>query len=156
MTNSRPKLAATLAVCLTLTACAGRMAPTVAIMPAPSKPFEVFQQDQALCQTYANNLLAPLVQQANAQAVGVALISTALGAALGAAVGGGQGAGIGAASGAIFGTSSGVLSSQFAGMTLQQQFDIAFAQCMYSKGDQVPGFQPNVYVLPPPPPPPPS
>lgn len=130
-----------------LSACAGRMAPTVAIMPAPNKPFDVFQHDQTVCQEYANTLLAPLVQQADGQAIWSALIGTALGAA----VGGGRGAGIGAASGAIVGTSTGALSSQFAGMTLQQ-FEIAFSHCMYAKGNQVPGFQPNVYVLPPPPP----
>ncbi len=29
------------------------LGPTVAAMPAPGKPFEVFQEDQTLCQQYA-------------------------------------------------------------------------------------------------------
>jgi hypothetical protein len=47
-------------------------------------------------------------------------------------------------------------------LPIQQQYDNAYSQCMYSKGNQVPGFQPaNVYPPPappsaaaPPPPPP--
>lgn len=152
MKHVNTKVLGLLIVSVSMAGCvAPIMGPTVAVMPAPTKPFVVFQQDTTECQQYANAVLAPVVQQANNQAVGQAIITTALGAALGAAIGGGNGAGIGAAAGAITGTSTAALSAQFAGMTIQQQFDIAYSQCMYSKGNQVPGFQPNVYVLPPPP-----
>src|SRR5260221_199424 len=52
--------------------------------------------------------------------------------------------------GAGAGTSSGTQ------LTIQQQYDNAYSQCMYSKGNQVPGFQPAVVYAPPPPPPPPA
>ena len=74
---------------------------------------------------------------ANNQAVGTALLTTALGAGLGAAVGGGgwhgnagRGAGIGAAGGAVAGTALGAGQAGFAQMSLQQQFDVMYGQCM--------------------------
>ena len=48
--------AAVLAPVLLLSACASEpMGPTVAVMPAPGKPFDVFQGDQALCKHFATN-----------------------------------------------------------------------------------------------------
>jgi peptidoglycan hydrolase-like protein with peptidoglycan-binding domain len=60
------------------------------------------------------------------------------------------GAALGAASGAArrAGTSGG------AQLTIQQQYDNAYSQCMYSKGNQVPGFKPAVVYAPPAAPPP--
>ena len=107
--------------------------------------------DSADCQQYADGLITPIRTAANNQAVASAVIGAALGAALGASVGGGRGAGIGAAAGAVSGTNVGVINASFAGMTIQQQFDIAYSQCMYTRGNQIPGFQANTYVLPPPP-----
>src|SRR5579883_2713326 len=137
-----------------LSACAQPpMGPSVAVMPGPNKPFEVFQQDQAVCKDYASSQVAGQAQAANNQAVG---------AGLGAAIGGGRGAAIGAAGGAGIGTAYGASSSNYANMSIQQRYDIAFQQCMYSHGDQVPGYQPAPgygYGPPPgssyPPPPPP-
>jgi hypothetical protein len=42
--------------------------------------------------------------------------------------------------------------------TIQQRYDIAYSQCMYSKGNQVPGYEPApvAAVAPPPPPPKPK
>jgi hypothetical protein len=34
-------------------------------------------------------------------------------------------------------------------MGIQQQYDIFYAQCMYARGNQVPGFAPGQYALPP-------
>ena len=70
--------------------------PTVAVMPAPNKPFAVFQNDNAACRQYADQQIA----------------------------GGGH--------------------------RLQLRYDIAYSQCMYAHGNQVPGdYRPNA-------PPPPS
>ena len=129
---------------IALTACAPTvMAPTVPVMPGANKPFDQFAADQQTCQGYANAQTAPLSQQANNQALGSALLTTALGAGLGAAIGGGRGAAIGAASGAVVGGAVGAQGSSIAGMSVQQQFDMYYAQCMASHGDQVPGFSPN-------------
>lgn len=146
---------------MALSACAPTViSPRVPVMPGPNKPFDQFSADQQACQGYANSQTAPLAAQANNQALGGALLTTALGAGLGAAIGGGRGAAIGAASGAVVGTSMAAQGSSIAGMSIQQQYDIYYSQCMSARGNQVPGFSPNQYAIPPypgaggPPPPP--
>jgi len=125
--------------------------PTVRVFPAPYKPFEVFQQDQYECGQYASGQVAGLADRANNRALGSAAIGTALGLALGAATGDGHAATFGAVSGAAIGGTIGADQSERAGFSLQRRYDIAFAQCMYSRGNQVPGFQRS--AAPPPPPP---
>jgi len=144
------RLGAALAAVMALNACAPTvMVPTVAVMPGTNKPFDQFTADQQACQAYANAQTAPLSAQANTQAVGGALLTTVLGAGLGAAIGGGRGAAIGAASGAVVGGSMAAQSSALAGMSIQQQYDVLYSQCMYARGNQVPGFTPGQYALPP-------
>src|SRR5581483_1275466 len=122
--------AAGFAALLALSGCAPPvLAPTVPVMPGPNKPFDQFAADQAMCQQYANSQTAPLAAQANNQAFGSAILGTALGAA----------------SGAVLGTGVGANQSAMAGMSLQQQYDVYYAQCMYARGNQVPGFSPPPY-----------
>jgi uncharacterized protein YcfJ len=90
-----------------------------------------YYDDQA-CRQYADAQIAPLREQASAQAIGGTLLGAGLGAALGAAVGGGRGAGIGAASGAFVGTGVGAANAQNAAGYLQQQYNAHYAQCMAS------------------------
>ncbi|WP_241911816.1 YMGG-like glycine zipper-containing protein [Telmatospirillum siberiense] len=123
--------------------------PTIQVMPAPNKPFPVFQEDVAICKDYASQQIAGQSDSVNERALGGALLGTALGAGLGAAVDGGRGAGVGAAAGALLGTGIGASSSDHSQGGIQRQYDTAFAQCMYSKGNQVPGFRP---ISAPPPP----
>ena len=137
------------AAALMLSACVGQMAPTVPVMPGPNKPFDAFSGDQAVCRQYADSQIAPLRDQANASTVGSTLVGAALGAGIGAAVGGGRGAAIGAASGAAVGAGAGAANAQMAGMSLQQQYDVFYSQCMYGRGNQVPGYAPGQYGLPP-------
>ncbi len=135
------------AIALVASACAAPpMGPRVAVMPPPNKPFEVFQQDKAVCMQYAQQAVGGQAQAANNQAVGGALLGTVLGAGLGAAVGGGRGAAIGAAGGAVAGTAVGANGSARAQYGIQGQYDNAYSECMYSKGNQVPGY----YRAPPP------
>jgi uncharacterized protein YcfJ len=114
------------------------MGPTVAVMPGNGKPFDAFQQDQAVCKQYADQQVAGSENAANNQQVGTALLGTVLGAA----IGGGRGAGIGAASGAVVGTGIGAGNAQQAQYSLQQRYDISYMQCMSAKGNQVPGYGP--------------
>ena len=145
-----PRLAGALAVMVSVSACVTPpVAPTIPVAPGPHKSFEAFAADQTGCQQYATAQTAPQAYAATNQAVATALLTTALGAGLGAAVGSGgwrgnagRGAGIGAAGGAVVGTALGASQAGFAQMSLQQQFDVMFAQCMYSYGNQVPGFSP--------------
>lgn len=139
-----------------LAGCATQpMGPQVAVMPGPGKSFDAFQQDQAVCKEFANGQVAGEAQSANNQAIGGAVLGTVLGAGLGAAIGGGRGAGIGAAGGAALGTGVGASSSSHSEGGIQRQYDIAYSQCMASKGNQVPQYRPApapVVVYPPPPP----
>jgi hypothetical protein len=134
---------ATLASLLVLGACTTQpMGPTAAVMPAPGKPFGVFQEDQAICKQFADQQVAGGAQQANNMQVGTAVVGTVLGAGLGAAIGGGRGAAIGAGAGALGGTAVGAGPSDRAQYSLQQRYDLAYTQCMFSRGNQVPGYAP--------------
>lgn len=134
--------------------CATRpLGPSVMVMPAPNKPFEVFAQDQALCRSFADQQMNGAAASANNQAVGSAIVSTALGAGLGAAISGGGGAVIGAASGAILGTGIGASASSYANFDIQQRYNMAYVQCMYARGNQMPGYYQSSQAYFPPPPP---
>lgn len=123
---------------LGLGACAETpLGPRVQVMPAPGKPFEVFIQEQNMCKQFADDQVRGQAQNANEKAVAETVIGAALGAGLGAAVGGGRGAGVGAAVGGTAGTVAGASSSSHAQLGIQQQYDNAYSQCMYSKGNQV-------------------
>lgn len=137
------QFAAICAATLGLVACVQTpVVPMIPVAPGPNKSFEAFGADQAVCQQYAAAQTAPAAAAANSQAVGGAILGTALGAGLGAAIGGGRGAGIGAASGAAFGTVAGAGGSSYAQMSVQQQYDILYGQCMVAHGNQVPGLSP--------------
>src|ERR1700738_2729989 len=138
------RVMAAVAAAISLTACvAPPLGPTIPASPGANKSFDAFAADQAFCQQYAASQTAPAAYAANNQAVGGAILTTAVGAAMGGAVGGGRGAGIGAASGAALGTVAGASSSGFAQMSLQQQYDVMYAQCMAAHGNSVPGFSPR-------------
>src|SRR5262249_23326271 len=128
------------------------LGPTVQVMPGPGKSFDAFAYDQATCKQFAADTVAGQAQNANTRAVGTAALTTVLGAGLGAASGGGRGAGLGAASGARGGTAIGAGMSSNDQGGIQLQYDNAFAQCMFSKGNMVPGSGPMMVNAPPPPP----
>ncbi len=139
---------------LLLSGCAQTpLGPTVQVMPGPGKSFEAFTYDQAGCKQFSEASVAGQAQNANNRAIGAAAIGTVLGAGLGAAIGGGHGAAIGAGGGAVAGTGLGMGSSSGQQYGIQQQYDNAYAQCMYSKGNMVPGYGPMMVNAPPPPPP---
>lgn len=155
MSSVKARLAAGAAL-LILGGCATQPSgPTIPVMPGPNKPFAQFQQDDAACQQYAGDRVAGRVQQVNNNAVGAAVVGTALGAGLGAAVGNGRGAAIGAASGAVVGSSIGADETGYGQWGIQRQYNMAYAQCMTSKGNTVqrPAWRPRrMYGYPPPPP----
>jgi len=138
----RSLAAATVAMVALLAGCATPPAgPTVAVMPGANKNFDAFQQDQAACTGYASQQTGGQARAANNQAVGGAVLGTVLGAGLGAAAGGGTGAAIGAASGAVAGTAAGAGYSGSSSYGTQQQYNIAYAQCMTARGNQAPTSQ---------------
>lgn len=158
MKHVKASLAAGVATLMGLSACAqAPIGPTVAVMPGPNKPFERFAEDQAVCKQFAEQQIGG-AQQAQTTGTNQTLIGagvgTLLGAGLGAAIGGGRGAAIGAGAGALGGTAIGASQAQDTGMSVQRRYNIAYEQCMYARGNQVPGYiQPSVSAPPPPPPP---
>lgn len=147
---------ASLAVLLAVTGCvAPPLGPTVRVMPGPNKPFDSFQNDDAICRQFADQSVGGGANAQNTQ-VDQTLIGTGvgavLGAGLGAAIGGGRGAAIGAGAGALGGTAVGASTAQNTGRSVQERYNIAYSQCMYSRGNQVPGYaQPGPAYAPPPP-----
>jgi hypothetical protein len=137
MTKIRSVTAVSLAAALLCGCVTPPMGPTIPVMPGPNKQSDAFLQDDAACRDFAGTRVAGGADAANNKAVGETLLGAALGAGLGAAVGGGRGAGIGAAAGGIVGSSVGANTSGHAQYSLQQQYNIAYAQCMSSKGDKV-------------------
>jgi hypothetical protein len=73
-----------------------------------------------------------------------AVVGTAVGAGAGALLGAasghaGGGAAIGAGTGLLLGTALGAGAGDEYGYDAQRKYDFAYVQCMYSKGNQIPG-----------------
>jgi Glycine-zipper domain len=131
------------------------LGPSVAVMPAPGKPFDLFVGEEALCRRYAEQQVGISPQQAtqNSTVTGAA-VGTALGAAAGGAIGAavghpGPGAAVGAGTGLLTGSAVGANAGYGASWAIQRRYDIAYQQCMYAKGNQIPGF-PAAYAPTPP------
>jgi hypothetical protein len=132
---------------LVLAGCATNtpMGPRVAVMPAPGKPFEVFAAEDRMCRQYAEQSIGLSPNEVASQnAAATTAAGVAIGTAAGALLGGREGASSGAAAGLIVGSTAGLDQAAYASRDTQWRYDIAYQQCMYAKGKQVP------------PPPPPS
>jgi hypothetical protein len=136
--------------------------PTVAVMPSPGKPFEVFMADDGVCREWAQQQIggASPSQTANENLATGAAVGTVVGAGVGALIGAatgnaGAGAAIGAGAGLLGGTSIGGNAGAASAYQLQRIYDNAYQQCMYAKGNQIPGVvrRPARAYAPPPPPP---
>jgi uncharacterized protein YcfJ len=137
--------------------------PSVMVLPAAGKSFETFQADDQVCRDWAARQTgAPPADTVNQNIAGSAVVGTLMGAGLGAAIGAasgdaGVGAAIGAGVGALGGTAVGSQAGFAAGSDAQRRYDNAYQQCMYAKGNQIPGVQREArraqWVPPPPPPP---
>jgi len=137
--------------------------PSVMVLPPPNKPFEQFQVEDAVCRQWAAQQIGMSPQETvNQNTATGAVVGTAIGAGLGAAIGAasgnaGAGAAIGAGTGLLFGTASGANAGQVYGYEAQRRYDISYQQCMYAKGNQIPGTVTRTRTIrraPPPPPPP--
>lgn len=151
----------TLVVLLVVTGCATLPdGPSVRVLPTPGKSFEKFLAEDSECRYWANRMIGQSPQEAaDRTTASGAVLGTVLGAGIGAALGAasgdaGAGAAIGAGTGLLFGTASGASSGQVYGYEAQRRYDNTYVQCMYSKGNQVPGTMRRVRgrsAAPPPP-----
>jgi len=140
--------------------------PSVMVLPAQGKSFQEFQTDDYVCRQWAEQQTGWRANETvNQNVASGAAIGTLMGAGLGAAIGSmsgkaGAGAGIGALGGMIAGTAASSAQAHDSGMEVQRRYDIAYQQCMYARGNQIPGrvqtYQAPQYIAPPPPPPPAS
>jgi len=134
---------------LSLGACATMpTGPSVMSLPGEGKSFEEFRADDAVCRQYAYENIGGVSGQQAAQnsAVTSAVVGTALGAAAGAAIGSasgdmGTGAAIGAGTGLLFGSAAGSNYAVSSYYEAQRRYDHAYLQCMYLKGNQIPGYR---------------
>jgi hypothetical protein len=148
--------------------------PSVNVLPAKGKSFDTFRAEDAACRQWAEEQLAVPPHETYEKNVATgAVAGTAIGTGLGAVMGSasghaGEGALIGAVSGLLVGTAAGSSAGQAYGNESQRRYDNAYVQCMYSYGNQVPGYRriatpspavaaapsrPPVGSAPPPPPP---
>ena len=160
--NPRLPLLALLPLALLVGCAQTPTAPHVAVMPAPGKPFEKFAAEEKECRAYAQDSIGgeDAADKANGRAVGAAALGTVIGAAAGnVLIGPRHGTGEGAGMGLLMGSAIGSGQSGQATQDLQRRYDIAYEQCMYAKGNQIPGARPApqrvivqqpVYVTPPP------
>ncbi len=149
------------AVSLLLASCAQMpTGPSIAVMPGQNKPFDVFMQDDQLCRGWAAHSIGiPGHDAAAERMLSSTVAGAAIGAIAGAVAGGDRGAGTGAAIGTVIGATAGANQSAVTAFDAQRRYDIAYLQCMYSKGNLVPtrAYSPYDYSAPslaPPPPPP--
>jgi hypothetical protein len=119
--------------------------PSVRVLPGTGKTFEAFQMDDAVCRQWAGRSIGVSPQETiNQNVASGAVVGTALGAGVGALLGAaagdpGIGAAIGAGSGLLLGTASGAEAGNVSGYEAQRRYDNTYVQCMYAKGNQVPG-----------------
>lgn len=156
--------AATLAACATIPT-----GPSVMVLPGTNKSFAQFRMDDASCRQYACEQVGGATGQQAAQnsavssAVAGTVVGTAAGAAIGSASGNmGAGAAIGAGAGLLLGSAAATGYASRSYYSAQRRYDYAYLQCMYAKGNRIPGRR-RIYRAAPssserwsPPPPPPG
>lgn len=133
--------------------------PSVMVLPAPGKPFDLFQAEDASCRQWAGQRIGLSPQETvNKNTAAGAAVGTAVGAGLGAVVGAasghaGSGAAVGAATWLLIGASSGAERGHYYGSEAQRRYDMAYQQCMYANGNTIPGVIRSraVHQAPPPP-----
>ena len=126
---------------LLLAGCASLPAgPSVMALPGTGKSFDQFRGDDAECRRYAQHQGGGGGANQAAVDAGVrsAVVGTAVGAVAGAAIGGRGGAGVGAGTGLLVGSMVGTETAQVSAYGTQRNYDNAYVQCMYAKGQRVP------------------
>jgi hypothetical protein len=145
-----------IAATLLLSACVHMpTGPQVMVLPGSGKDFDEFRGDDWACRLWAEDQVGTNPNRASADSVATgAVVGTALGAASGAAIGAASGdpatgAAVGAGAGLLGGSLVGAESGEAARWSIQHRYDMAYMQCMYVKGNQIP--VPRGYQRPPPP-----
>ncbi|MFI5350908.1 MAG: hypothetical protein ACHQ2Z_15280 [Elusimicrobiota bacterium] len=114
--------------------------PDVAVMPGPGKTLEQFQNDDRVCRQYADNSLGPGTNAGAASMAQGAGVGAGVGAVAGTALSGGRPGGTvgGAVWGLLLGSAVGASNAAPAERQAQRRYDIAYEQCMSSRGNKIP------------------
>ena len=136
--------------------------PSVMVLPGSGKSFDQFRFDEGGCRQYAYDQIGgqTAARAQEQSAVTGAVVGTAIGALAGAAIGGNSaGAAVGAGVGLLGGSMAGASAGNVSAYEAQRRYDVAYQQCMYSKGHKVPmsgrlapSNRPAYSATPPPPP----
>jgi hypothetical protein len=137
------------------------------VLPGTGKDFDQFRVDDSVCRQWAAQQTGETPSKASDEAVVTgAAAGTLLGGATGAAIGAASGepatgAAVGAGVGLLGGSAVGASNAEEARWAVQRRYDIAYMQCMYARGNQIPipggsrlqsTRQPSLDGIPPPPP----
>ena len=114
--------------------------PGVMALPGTGKSFDQFRADDADCRQFAPSQVGGATADRSGTDAGLrsAAVGTLVGAVAGAAIGGQEAAGAGAGAGLLVGGMAGVGAAQSSLYGSQRQYDHAYIQCMYAKGQKVP------------------
>jgi hypothetical protein len=118
--------------------------PNVMVLPGRAKSFDEFRADDWSCREFAGYQTGTTPNNAGAaSAASGAAIGTVVGAATGAAIGAASGnpatgAAVGAGAGLLGGSILGADSAERSQYAVQHRYDVAYMQCMYAKGNQIP------------------
>ena len=129
--------------------------PGVMVLPGAGRSLEQFHADDVVCRQWGFQSIGMTTpgQAIASSGVTSAAVGTAVGAAAGAALGAAAGnpalgAAAGAGGGLLLGSASGVGAAQYSGQEAQWRYDMAYMQCMYARGNQIPGSQGSYRALP--------
>ena len=164
-----PSISLAAASALLLAACVSvPTGPSLMALPGTGKSFEQFRSDDVQCRQYAQGLMGGASAEQAAIDAGLrsAAVGTVVGAIAGAAIGGHDSAGVGAGTGLLVGSMAGASAAQHSAYATPRNYDNAYIQCMYAKGQRVPvpatmlpgriqapNYGPPADFYPPPPPP---
>lgn len=114
--------------------------PSVLALPGTGKSFDNFRADDAECRQFALSQVGGNTAEQSANEAGIrsAAVGTVVGAVAGAAIGGQHGAGVGAGTGLLVGSMAGASAARESAYGSQEQYDNAYIQCMYARGERVP------------------
>jgi len=119
--------------------------PSVMVLPGSGKDLTQFQADDAVCRQWALQQVGGSANKSATQAaVNSAAVGTVVGAAAGAAIGAAgygnpaMGAAAGSGVGLLGGTAVGADRAAGTQYEMQRRYDMAYIQCMYARGNQVP------------------
>lgn len=114
--------------------------PSVMALPGTGKNLEQFRSDDVACRQFAWQQIGGASADQTGVDAGVrsAAVGTVVGAVAGAAIGGRDGAGVGAGTGLLVGSMAGTGAAQSSAYGTQRNYDNAYVQCMYAKGQKVP------------------